>query len=244
MPSSPYPIANELPSPPATAWDHLLPAGAVVVEGRVPGEAATAADGIAGLFDGLFAAEAAAVARAVPKRQREFAAGRRCARACLRRLGLPDQAIGVGPQREPLFPAGISGSITHTGDYCAAAALRQGALRALGIDAEAAAALPPGVAALLLVESEQAMVAALAATLPLAPTLLFSIKEAFYKAFFQIEQRYLDPLEAEVLLQPLDTAFTIRVLKPGLGPRWQGRAHAGRWSINATHVLSAIALPA
>lgn len=63
--------------------------------------------------------EQALVARAVPRRQHEFATGRWLARQGLRRLGLPDRPIGVGRLREPLWPPTISGSISHDGGVCA-----------------------------------------------------------------------------------------------------------------------------
>src|SRR5215469_3139377 len=64
--------------------------------------------------------EAAHVARAVPKRVGEFAAGRACARRALEQLGVPDFVLRVGPHREPIWPVGMAGSITHTAGFCAA----------------------------------------------------------------------------------------------------------------------------
>ena len=53
------------------------------------------------------------VARAVDKRRREFAAGRACARRALEQLGLPASPILAGPRREPLWPPGVVGALTH-----------------------------------------------------------------------------------------------------------------------------------
>ena len=64
--------------------------------------------------------ERAYVESAVPRRVREFAAGRQCARLALRELGGPDEAIPVGLSRQPKWPPGIVGSITHTVGYCLA----------------------------------------------------------------------------------------------------------------------------
>lgn len=63
--------------------------------------------------------EQALVARAVPRRQHEFATGRWLARQGMRRFGLPDRPIGVGRLREPLWPPTIAGSISHDGGLCA-----------------------------------------------------------------------------------------------------------------------------
>ena len=62
---------------------------------------------------GLLPEEAPAIARAIPKRQAEFAAGRRAARAALTTLGHPAQAIPVGDRRAPIWPQGTVGAITH-----------------------------------------------------------------------------------------------------------------------------------
>jgi len=79
--------------------------------------------------------ELASIAHASPVRRREFATGRACARAAIRALGIAgDIPLPRGPFREPLFPDGIAGSISHTdGMTCAAAAFTRD-YRAVGID--------------------------------------------------------------------------------------------------------------
>ena len=51
--------------------------------------------------DRLWPAEATATARMTPARLREFAAGRRAARAAMAALGLPPAAIPMGATRAP-----------------------------------------------------------------------------------------------------------------------------------------------
>src|SRR3954466_8638481 len=69
----------------------------------------------------LFPEELPLIASAVEKRRLEFGRGRQCARAALRRLGVPDGPLPSGSQREPLWPAAAIGSITHTEGLCVAA---------------------------------------------------------------------------------------------------------------------------
>ena len=57
----------------------------------------------------LFPEEEALIARAIPKRRREFEKGRECARAALARLGLLDVVLLAGSGREPLWPAEVVG---------------------------------------------------------------------------------------------------------------------------------------
>ena len=87
----------------------------------------------------LWPDEAAAVARAIPKRRGEFAQGRSAARAAMGLLGHPPMAIPAGSDRAPIWPKGLVGSITHTNGLCAAALSQNAA--ALGIDAEQAVPL-------------------------------------------------------------------------------------------------------
>ena len=63
------------------------------------------------LVDGLpiDAREAALVSQATAKRQREFSAGRWLAREVLDRLGCIEAPLLSGPDRTPLWPAGIVG---------------------------------------------------------------------------------------------------------------------------------------
>lgn len=84
----------------------------------------------------LVGQEKDAAARFSAGRRRDFAHGRYCARLALGRLGIERVAIGVGASREPLWPPGIIGSITHSSDLAAAAVCRDDELTGLGIDCE------------------------------------------------------------------------------------------------------------
>lgn len=74
---------------------------------------------------------------AVQKRKAEYAAGRFCARKALAQLGYSlDEDIRVGANREPLWPLGYVGSITHTHGYASAVVASLNKIRAVGIDSE------------------------------------------------------------------------------------------------------------
>lgn len=78
---------------------------------------------IFGLSD-VFASEMATVENSVEVRRAEFAAGRTCARNALGLLNGPQVPIAIGPFREPIWPSGFCGSITHDGGAAAAIAYR------------------------------------------------------------------------------------------------------------------------
>jgi len=85
--------------------------------------------------DTLHPAERSFVAGAIDSRVAEFASGRSCARKALHRLGMTGSpAIPVGSWREPVWPPGFTGSITHDAGVCIAAAARKSDHPGLGID--------------------------------------------------------------------------------------------------------------
>lgn len=126
--------------------------------------------------------------RSVPKRQAEFLAGRLCARAVLRCFGEGDHVVGVGGHREPLWPADVLGSITHSGRYAAAALCRAGEVAGLGIDIETVVdeCTRASLLALVVTPAELALLrqAPTALTDDHLLTLVFSAKESFFKAAF------------------------------------------------------------
>jgi 4'-phosphopantetheinyl transferase EntD len=173
--------------------EHLLPAGAF----------SRAAYGTELDQAPLHPEETAAVARAVPKRRHEYAAGRACARAALARLGIPPGPLLRDAHRgAPLWPAGVVGSITHCDGYRAAAVARSTDILTLGIDAEPHDRLPDGVLdAILATDAERAALAELALRAPDIhwDRLFFSAKETVYKAWYPYHRRFLSFQEAELL---------------------------------------------
>jgi 4'-phosphopantetheinyl transferase EntD len=101
-----------------------------------PGWVLTVTSPIDATPEDLFPQERSSVAKAVRHRQCEFATGRVRARELLVRLGLPDAVVPVGPDRSPVWPEGIVGSISHTHDLCAVTVARQAQTGGLGIDVE------------------------------------------------------------------------------------------------------------
>jgi len=138
-------IAGLLPPAAASAESVGRPAG--LIAGLLPPAAASAEStgSPAAAAPGLLPAEAEAVRTAGPRRRAEFAAGRSCARAALATLGVAAGPILPGPAGQPLWPAGVTGSITHCAGYQACAVARAADVAAIGIDAEPDAPLPAGL---------------------------------------------------------------------------------------------------
>lgn len=206
-----------------SALDAHLPPGTVACVGSDGGDPGS-----------LPANEARCVAQAVPRRQRQFAAGRQLARAALEQLGHPVAALPATPDRGPAWPRGVVGSITHTTGLAIAAVST--ALDGLGVDAEACGLLPDASAARVLLREElnrwpagdEQRIA------------VFAAKEAIYKAFgacAQADAQALDFLDVEVVAA--DDGFGARprsARAQGL-PGWQ--ALRGRWWTTGAHVVAA-----
>ncbi|EBR3161175.1 enterobactin synthase subunit EntD [Salmonella enterica] len=114
------------------------------------------------------------------KRKAEHLAGRIAAVHALREVGVravPD----IGEKRQPLWPDGLFGSISH----CASTALAVISRQRVGIDIEkimsqhTATELAPSI----IDSDERQIIQASTLPFPLALTLAFSAKESVYKAF-------------------------------------------------------------
>ena len=114
---------------------------------------------------------------------------------------MPLGPILVGRWREPLWPAGIVGSISHTTKICAAVVVPAAILAGIGIDlldASAADRLPPDLARFITGDEEEYGSQAIDSdgVDPLA--LLFSVKESVIKAISARLQRFVDFSEIQV----------------------------------------------
>jgi 4'-phosphopantetheinyl transferase EntD len=193
--------------------------------------------------------EACLSPRAIPKRRREFTAGRVCARAALARLGIRDFPLLAGPDRSPVWPAGIVGSLSHCGDYCGVAVVRRGSIVGVGLDVERARPLQGRVVEIICTDVERERLEALS-DLPagLWAMIVFSAKESTYKCCHPLMKTYLDFHDVEIDFLPEAGTFTARVLRArgtDGGPALPGiRTLRGRFSWNDAHVFAGVTLTA
>lgn len=194
----------------------------------------------------LFDAEAESIVRAVAKRRNEYTTARHCARLAMSELGVAPVAILTGNNREPLWPPGIVGSMTHCDGYRAAALARNDLVASLGIDAEPHAPLPAGVLTTIARPEELVRLAELADAFPDVwwDRLTFSAKESVYKAWFPLARRWLGFEDATLLIDPAAGTFTAELLQADL-PVVGGRAFdtvSGRWLVRDGFVVTSAAV--
>jgi 4'-phosphopantetheinyl transferase EntD len=194
------PLLNPLPQRIGPMMEQLMPPGAVSVEAWRDDRTAF-----------LYPEERAQLGNAVESRLQEFTTARSLARQALGRLGVPPAPIHSGCAREPLWPSGIVGSITHCAGYRAAAVARSTRFRTLGIDAEVDDALPPEVVGTILVADEISWIEC-------APDrrhwdrVIFSAKESVYKACYPLTHRWLDFSQVAITINAAAGAFRVRPL--------------------------------
>jgi 4'-phosphopantetheinyl transferase EntD len=217
----------------------LVPAGVVTAEALDDSQDAV-----------LLPEEEPVVAHAVEKRRREFATTRACARRALAALGLPPQPLLSGPRREPLWPEGIVGSLTHCAGYRAAAVARRSDFASLGIDAEPHDSLPEGVLSHAALPVERDTLGRLPAGV-CWDRVLFSAKESIYKAWYPLAGDWLGFEDTLIDLRPdaggdpTIGALAGRLLVPG--PLLAGRklsSFGGRYAVRSGLVLTAVSVSA
>jgi 4'-phosphopantetheinyl transferase EntD len=191
----------------------------------------------------LWPEERSVVERAIEARQLEFATGRACARSALSRFGVPAVAIVAGAGGEPRWPAGIVGSITHCGAYRAAAVGRREDVGAVGIDAEPHSPLPDNVLDSVASEDDQA---AFPASADLCwDRVLFSAKEAVFKAWYPLTKSWLGFEDVRLVISASEGTFTAGLRRARRAV--DGRrliAFEGRWVVRNGLVLTAVVVPA
>lgn len=190
----------------------------------------------------------AELARAMgPARQREFAAGRACARRAMRELGAPDGPVLRGVRRAPLFPDGVVGSITHTSGFCAAAVARSASFAGVGLDAERDEALSERAAARICSPGELAALRALPGRRPEHwAAVVFSAKETVYKAYFPLTAFFIGFRDAVIALFPeADDAgrFEARLLRRDAPDAAGQRQFAGRYASDGARVITGLVIP-
>lgn len=136
------------------------------------------------------------VSQAVPKRVREFTAGRHIARRALRHINVAASSIPVAKNRCPVWPDGIVGSISHTDDIVGVALARAQDYVSVGFDIEAGQAVKPELCDMVLTDDERCHIDLNAE--PELATLIFSCKESVYKAVYPLIGEFLEFQDLEI----------------------------------------------
>ncbi|MET0045403.1 MAG: 4'-phosphopantetheinyl transferase superfamily protein, partial [Candidatus Thiodiazotropha sp. 6PLUC3] len=124
--------------------------------------------------------EEALIEGAVEKRQKEFRAGRHSAHQALEQLNAPWLPLLREKSRQPIWPPGYLGSISHCRDACVAVCAKSEDMFGLGVDVEPLEPLPKGVDQYIHT-AEDSLTMKSVEILP--ERLIFSAKESIYKCY-------------------------------------------------------------
>lgn len=189
----------------------------------------------------LTADEALYIARAVPHRRLEFAIGRKCARMAMEALGHAPSPLLAGPDRMPIWPDDIVGSITHTRVWVAAAvARRKDGFAAVGIDLEPANELAADLWESICMPEEQAKLAAIGGMTPgLAAHLLFCMKEAAFKCQFPLSKAMLEFADLAIDVD-VEAGMFSATFRKAVAPFHADDRLVGRFALSGDHIASAV----
>jgi 4'-phosphopantetheinyl transferase EntD len=183
----------------------------------------------------LVPAEEAQLGDVCGKRLAEFAAGRDQARRLIAALTGTAQPLLIGDYRQPLWPDGVIGSISHSDDFCAVAVASTQSISDLGIDVETLEALNPEVEDVVLTEAE---LHATESTEGWVRKLIFSIKESNYKCCYHMVKAFIDFKQCEVVLDMDRQAYQSRIIcNNHLGKELRISVQ-GRWMLESGHIFT------
>lgn len=164
------------------------------------------------------------IASSAIERQSDYFAGRFVARQALAGLGLGHWELSTGAHREPLWPPGTIGSISHNDQFAAAVAVNQNANMGLGIGIDIESILPSESLTTLqdtvFSSRELEYLHSLQESLPPEDLqcIAFSAKESFFKASFNTVGRYFDFDALEVQHVNIGTGSIVCAVTARLAP--------------------------
>jgi 4'-phosphopantetheinyl transferase EntD len=141
--------------------------------------------------------EVAPLVSSVMKVRRQSGTVRIIARTLLKSLGVSGATLPRSSSGAPAWPEGIIGSLAHDDEMAVAAVMRSGFVRSLGVDVEPAMVLPPELIPLVTTIAERTRYPQSV----IESRILFSIKEAVFKAFHPVYGLFLDFQDIEIDLE-------------------------------------------
>ena len=209
-----------------------------------PGEVVTEEADLMLIQGILYPEEEAYMTNAVSKRRREFTAGRLCARRALVRFGIKNFPILVGTNREPIWPTGIVGSISHTERYCGIAVAKKNQTESLGLDIECIGKLSKDCWRQIFTRHELSWIDSRSPDRKQEyATLIFSAKECLYKCQYTISKRWLDFHDVMITVNT-DVSEFVAIFQANIGSSFKkGTYLKGKFLLCGGYVCTGMWIP-
>ena len=178
---------------------------------------------------------------AVEKRKREFRAGRHAAHRALAQLDAPKRPLLRGDKREPLWPTGYLGSITHCRDACVAVCAKTEDMISLGVDVEPLKPLPEGVEQYVHTPEDKRTMAKNGS---LPERLIFSAKESLYKCYYPLLGQFIGFQEVSLAIDVHEQTFQFTPAEDCTTPFPGEFAFHGRYLVEENHLYTGCFLTA
>ncbi|MFC4654232.1 4'-phosphopantetheinyl transferase [Rheinheimera marina] len=165
----------------------------------------------------------ASIRSADSKRQAEFLAGRYAAQQGLKSMqqaGASISQIPIGAGRDPQWPAGIRGSISHSGDRVCCLLSQSASVKFLGVDLEKifSVELAQKIGYEIHTAAEQQLLCKAGLSPAQASSVIFSAKECLFKALYPYAKEFFGFEAASVV--EATTSFVSLGLSPDLVWLW------------------------
>jgi 4'-phosphopantetheinyl transferase EntD len=136
---------------------------------------------------------------AVIAKRMSFTLGRNAAAKTLRAIGIdPAPPVLQGKGKNPLWPEQVVGSVTHCEPWTICVVAKNSAAKALGVDLEDVRRVQnPDIGEVICTRSEMEWIAGSEDQIG-SLIMVFSAKEAMYKAYYPFCRRYFDFTDAEL----------------------------------------------
>ena len=210
-----------------------------LVDGLMPASVRMAGSPVHDCVSSMWPGERRLVERAVESRRWEFATGRLLARSLLADLGHPDYELLRDEDRTPRWPETVVGSITHSAEQCLVAVGRASEFRGVGIDLEPDESTDSDIQRVVCRGPEHDWVAAAGeAERGRRCRIVFSVKEAVYKAFYPRTRTFWNFQDVGVSIDLEAESYRAEL------PKGAGLASVtGRVRCRAGWIVSALAVP-
>lgn len=214
-----------------------------LLDGLFPAEISASAGAIEDWTGELLPEERLSIGKAVESRRSEFATGRKLARQLLGECGHPNFPL-LREDRLPCWPGGIIGSITHTRNrsgsrsLCVAAVGHASRFAGIGIDCEPDEPVDQGIERVVCRGDEHAWVGeGVGDERGRRCRVVFSIKEAVYKAFFPRTRVFWSFQDVTVSIDLERGVYSARLPESAGVERVEGRIRRrDGWILSATVV--------